>query len=288
MGTTKMSLRLSLAGVLGRLLPDDLKGCFYRLSFVHYLISRFLSHGAPKGVSVVKVVGGLLEGWLLAVDLKCEKYYWLGTHEPDLQKVVSEFVRPQMVIYDIGANIGFFTLIFARLVGSSGKVFAFEPFPSALKRLRQQVELNHQQQVITVVPVAISDRDETEIFQIHNIMAMGKLVGSIGRDTVYKGVMEVQSLTLDSYIYRDGNPVPDVIKIDIEGGEVKALPGMERVLAEEKPTMLLEIHGQAAGHAVWSILKEHGYKIHRLGKGYSEIENAESLGNKGHILALLR
>ncbi len=76
--------------------------------------------------------------WL---DLQSEKDYWLGTYEPELQAVLADLVQPGMVAYDVGANIGYISLLLARRVGEAGKVFAFEALPANLERLRLNLAL---------------------------------------------------------------------------------------------------------------------------------------------------
>ena len=115
---------------------------------------------------------------------------------------------------------------------------------------------------------------------------MGKLTGSAGRAEPYIGQVEVSSLRLDDFCYRDGNPRPSLIKLDIEGGGVKAIPGMLRLLTECRPLCFIELHGPEEGRAIWTVLKQNGYTICRMQKGYPEIEEMTTLEWKEHVVAL--
>jgi precorrin-6B methylase 2 len=83
--------------------------------------------------------------------------YALGTSEPEIQDVFAEHVRHGGVVWDIGANIGFYSLIASRLVGEDGKVFAFEPLPANLDAIARNIALNGVEN-IEVVGLALSDR----------------------------------------------------------------------------------------------------------------------------------
>ncbi|MCL6545620.1 MAG: FkbM family methyltransferase [Bryobacteraceae bacterium] len=94
----------------------------------------------PDG-AVVRVVQGPLRGkrWIAGSS---NHGCWLGSYEAAKQGRMIEFVRPGMVCWDVGAHVGFYTLLFAELVGPGGRVFAFEPFPRNVDLLRRHVEMN--------------------------------------------------------------------------------------------------------------------------------------------------
>jgi len=77
----------------------------------------------------VQVAAGGLQGLRLSLDMQTEKDYWLGTYEPELQAAVADLVKPGMQVYDVGANIGYVSLLLARRVGAAGHVYAFEALP---------------------------------------------------------------------------------------------------------------------------------------------------------------
>ena len=84
-----------------------------------------------------------------------------------------------------------------------------------------------------------------------------------------------------SFVYEQGNPPPQVVKMDIEGGEVMALPGMRRVLAEARPLMLMELHGPESSRAAWETLSAAGYQICWMRPGFPAILSLEATGLEG-------
>ena len=278
---------LSLAAVSARLLPAPVKRAVYRLRPLAKLIRSSLNQAAPKGLAVVEVAAGGLQGARLLLDMQTEKDYWLGAYEPELQAALADLIAPGSVAYDVGANIGYVALLLCRAVGETGRVFAFEPFPANLERLRANLELNDQAARVTVVPGAVVDREGETRFLVGPSGGMGKAEGSAGRQRVaYAETMVVRGISLDNFVYRDGNPAPDVVKMDIEGGEVLALPGMRRMLAEKRPVMLMELHGPEAARVAWEMLMERGYRICRMAPGFPVVASLDALDWKSYLVAL--
>jgi hypothetical protein len=115
---------------------------------------------------------------------------------------------------------------------------------------------------------------------------MGKVAGSAGRqEVVYGQSLTVPGLSLDDYVYQQGNPAPQVVMMDIEVGEVLALPGMRRILDEVHPLMLLELHGPESAQAARTILMEAGYRLYTMTPGYPEVPAQEVLDWKAYLIA---
>jgi FkbM family methyltransferase len=185
--------------------------------------------------------------------------YALGTTEPVIQDALARAVPRGGVVWDIGANIGFYTLIAARLVGE-GTVVAFEPLPEAQAAIHRNLALNGFTNV-EVSGLALSDHNGTATLQMHASSTWAKLDTSA--DTGFQqelnatGLLEVPVATIDSQL--DSLAPPDLIKMDIEGGEVAALRGASRLLSEHRPTLICEMHG--TNEAVTDILESHGYIV---------------------------
>ena len=122
-------------------------------------------------------------------------------------------------------------------------------------------------------------------FLVHASGGMGKAAGSAGRDDRYQAEIEVPGLSLDEFVYGQGNPPPQVVKMDIEGGEVMALPGMRRVLAEARPLMLMELHGPESARAAWDALAAASYETCWMRPGYPVVPSLEAMGWKAYIIA---
>lgn len=188
--------------------------------------------------------------------------YALGTTEPLIQDVFAELVPNGGVVWDIGANIGFYSLIAARLVGH-GEVVAFEPLPANLDAIRRNVALNSVANV-RLVGVALGDTEGTADLQTHSQQTWAKLDTSA--DTGFQqelevtGRVSVQVSTIDRQL--EMLPVPDLVKIDIEGAEVAALRGASRLLTTHRPSVICELHG--TNGAVSELLESHGYSLRTI------------------------
>jgi FkbM family methyltransferase len=282
---------LAIAAWAARILPVRVKNALYRSGPLARWIRGQLNRAAPQGLTEVEVAGGALAGMRLVIDLQSEKEYWLGTYEPELQAALRELnaeghIRPGMVAYDVGANIGYITLILRQKVGETGRVFAFEPLPENVERLRRNVEMNGYGSQIEIFSGAVLDRSGPVSFLIGPSISMGKAEGSAGRSSNENGqAIEVPGISLDEFVYRDGNPPPQIVKIDIEGGEVMALPGMQRLLTEARPVVLIELHGTEAAQIAWTILEHAGYQICRMAPGFPPAGGPEALGRKAYLAA---
>jgi FkbM family methyltransferase len=283
-----MSLRkltLNSARLAARWLPQSVKQSLYRHSNLAQLIRRRLNEAAPTGLTKVEIAAEEAAGLTFMLDLQSEKDYWLGTYEPDLQSALIELVKPGMVAYDVGANIGYISLMFARRVGSTGRVVAFEALPANVSRLAQNISLNNIGERVLVVPKAVADHPGETTFWIAPSGAMGKISGSAGRSTsTYSGSIQVESTSIDEMVFRESLPSPQVIKIDIEGGEVLAFPGMKKTLIAYQPLILIEVHGSQAAQVTWGSLVPAGYRLCWMKAGFPELPAATSIKRKGYLV----
>ena len=176
------NLLLKTAGKAARLLPRSFKQTLYRLGPFTRWLRSLLNRAAPEGFTDTRIAAGPAAGLLFRLDLQKEKDYWLGSYEPDLQDAVQRFIRPGMTVFDVGANIGYLSLVFARMVGDQGQVHAFEALPSNVDRLRGHAEGNDYADRLTVVHAAVVDAPGSVRFLVHDSHGMGKAAGSPGRN----------------------------------------------------------------------------------------------------------
>jgi len=279
---------LSLAAAAARLLPHSVKQALYRLGPVSDGLRAALNRAAPQGLSEIVVAGGGLRGARLLLNLQTEKDYWLGTYEPALQQALADFLRPGQTVYDCGANIGYLSLLAARQVGLDGRVFAFEALPANRERLQADLALNAEGQPVEVVAKAVAASSGSLEFLVHASGGMGKLAGSAGRDEAYTQRIQVDAIALDDFAYGLGHPAPDLIKLDIEGGEGAALQGMPRLLAEARPRLLIELHGPEAAKSVWEQLSAADYQLQRMIKGYPAVHSLDDSDWKAYVMAVAK
>ena len=279
---------LNLAALAARVLPNSVKQTIYKIKPLAGLIRAGLNRAAPAGLTKVKVAAGDLAGYTILLDMQVDKDYWLGTYEPELQAALREVIPPAAIIYDVGANIGYVSLLLANAAGPGGHVYAFEALPANAEQWRQNVALNGMQNRTSLFAGAVTDASGPVRFLVHASGGMGKAAGSAGRADSYQSEIIVRGISLDEFVYVQGNPPPQVVKMDIEGGEVLALPGMQRVLAEAHPLMLMELHGPEASRVAWETLSAAGYTICWMKRGYPNVPSLEALGWKAYIVAKWR
>ncbi|GAI97647.1 unnamed protein product, partial [marine sediment metagenome] len=197
-----------------------------------------------------------MKGYEIEVDLKCEKFYWLGTYEPAVQETMKKIIEDGWICYDIGAHIGYFSLLMTRLTG--GKVFAFEPEAENFRLLKKHVEINGLSDIVMPLPLAVSSKTNSAYFEKGYSPFTGRLCKS---SEVYSEdyPVRVKTITLDHFVYVRGYPEPSFVKIDVEGFEANCLEGMKRVCEEARPVVLCEIHNAEQGRGVYRILSEQGY-----------------------------
>jgi FkbM family methyltransferase len=275
---------LNLAAAASRYLPASLKRALYKLGPLSRGLRSALNKAAPQGLSEVVVASGGLAGARLILDLHSQKDYWLGTYEMELQQAVADWVKPGMTAYDLGANIGYVSLLLAGAVGPTGKVFAFEALPANQERLTSNLKLNSNEN-IRLISKAVADKSGATTFLVHSSGGMGKLSGSTGSDRDHSNKIAVEVISIDDFVFQDNNPPPQLIKMDIEGGELLALRGMSRALKESRPVLLIELHGKQAAEIARRTLRDANYSLHFMRKGYPQIKNSRTLGKKSYVVA---
>jgi FkbM family methyltransferase len=272
---------LKTAARAARLLPGPLRQGLYRLGPVTRLIRRTLTRAAPLGFTEIEIAAGPARGLKLTLDLRTEKDYWLGTYEPQLQQALADFTGPGMTVYDVGANIGYVSLMAAAIVGDAGIVYAFEALPENVERLAGNVRMNELESRVTVTHAAVIDAVREVPFRRGASPATGSAIAAAGGEPI-----PVPGISLDYFVMRLGNAPPDVVKIDIEGGETLALPGMIGVLNLTRPILFLELHGAEAAAIAWEVLTQAGYRLHAMRTSYPTVERPDDLPRKAYLVAL--
>lgn len=204
----------------------------------------------PDG-TVVPVLQGPLRGrrWVVGASIHgC----WLGWYERPKQERFVRHVRPGDVVYDLGANVGFYTLLASRAAGPHGRVVAFEPVPRNLDFLRRHIELNRCDNVV-VRPTAVGAADGTATFDADGDPSMGRLSEGGGLTVRVEG--------LDSLLHRGELPPPDLMKVDVEGAEASVFRGAQRLISRYRPVIFLATHGTAARAECLDLLAAHGYSV---------------------------
>jgi FkbM family methyltransferase len=190
--------------------------------------------------------------------------YYLGEYERWESRYLRRLVKPGWVVADVGANIGYYSLLFGKLVGSSGCVHAFEPTESTYRSLIRNVTLN-QTTNVRAYRLALSDRaGNTRLVRSDRNPALNRLARPDE-----SGEEDVRVTTLDTFVAQHGIRRLDLIKIDIEGAEKDFLKGAESTLVRFCPTLMIELNTAALGRfgtspaALRGEMERMGYALHR-------------------------
>ncbi len=186
---------------------------------------------------------------------------FVGIDEPAVARLTRAVLREGDVVYDVGAHVGYTMILFADLVGQGGSVHAFELVPSTAALLRQARDANGLKQCV-VHAVGASDSSESIVIRVTNTL-MGSIADADAGNP--GGIAETcQLVRLDDYRVQHGIASPTLMKIDVEGAEVKALRGAERTLRTAVPLLVVEFHNIEVLREGFQWLTERGYVLHDL------------------------
>jgi FkbM family methyltransferase len=198
------------------------------------------------------ILGGRLRGrwWLLESRGKLARIL-LGSYEPEQTRLFAETVRPGDAVLDVGAHVGYYTVLSAVLAGPSGAVWSFEPNPRNAGFLRRHAQINGLRQV-RVEQAAVADAEGTARFDF----GTGSGTGHLASD----GAIEVRTLRLDDFCAAHGI-VPRAVKIDVEGAEAAVLDGFAATVDAARPVIFLSTHGPEPHARCVAWLRARGYAL---------------------------
>lgn len=201
-----------------------------------------------------------------------------GILEVPVQEALVRHLGAGDVLYDLGANIGFFSLLGAQLTGPDGGVYAFEVAPDNAAAIRRNAELNGLTNV-TVIERAVSSGPGVGRLQVVDDQSWSKLV-QYGEHPLTERVIEVELAAIDDLARSEGLPAPNVVKIDVEGAEIAALEGMRRTIDEHRPAIICELHDTRREFV--NAMSDHGYRLVNLERATAVAEDPDAV----HVLAL--
>lgn len=224
-----------------------------------------------------------LNGLAFQIPRELDYSYVLYEHEPQTQRLLHQYIREDMIVVDIGANIGYLALLMAQLVGPKGKVYAVEPGPDNLEFLYKNVQLNGFSNV-EVLPYAVGATRQIQNFHLRKAGTLHSLYAQA--DTVVETV-RIQVAPLDELVKEKQI---DFVKIDVEGGEIEVLKGMRQIL-QSNPELRLIVEWnpaalQRAGHEAEELpklLQEAGFHVSVINEETKCLQSLEQVLN--HIQA---
>jgi len=208
------------------------------------------------GFYIVRVRAGRLRGLALDIDPRVHKEMIVGRYEPHLAAAMEDILNLDDVAFDVGAHVGYFSLLMATCVGPGGRVIAFEPDPVVFHRLERSVRLNSPTPGGAIKPLAAAAGAVagTGRFARGSDSSTGKLSDG--------GEFEVLVTTLDDTAAQHG--IPSLVKIDVEGEELDTLRGAVKLLRTGSTSFIIEAHSEELERACVEVLGRYGYRTRRL------------------------
>ena len=206
---------------------------------------------------VHRIPFGPIRGRKLFMSPQISPRMWFGIDEPWIAQLCKSQLRQNSVVYDIGAHIGYTTVLFAHYLKGTGAIHAFEILPSTAKLLQNTVEANHFQNIVIH---AVGLGAEEAIQQL----SIGPTAMTSIRATQREGqrAERCEIVALDKYRHKQGLPRPALMKVDIEGAEIQFLQGSLELIDECQPTMIIEFHSKDLLQQGYSLLTSLGYQLH--------------------------
>lgn len=198
-------------------------------------------HMAAQELQLVRLDG--FQMYIRKGDLIGESIAYLRSYEPHVTRAIEQRLKPGGVFIDIGANIGYFSLLAATLVGPAGRVIAFEPNPQNCLLIRSSITSNAFSNIELHVN-AVAEREQAFILEVDGsngrILAAPDHHDTPGDQAApFPHCYLVQAVVLDQLLHEIGQV--DLIKLDIEGAEPRALQGMTQLLRRYHPTIITEL-----------------------------------------------
>lgn len=200
-------------------------------------------------------------GFELSADQPYNYRYLMGLHEPGTTLIVRQVLKPGMVAVDVGAHIGYFTRLFAKLVGSAGRVIAFEPHPTSFAGLERNTRRYAN---VSLFNCAVSDR-RMRASLYESLNSGGHSLFAASTRGAFVGVKNVEIVSLGDVL---AGQKADLVKIDVEGAEIEVLDGMRTlVTASAAPNLVVECNPAtlaargSSERVLFEAISEMGYGI---------------------------
>jgi FkbM family methyltransferase len=224
---------------------------------MHRLSWRILP---PDHLVWFQVRGGVGRGLWLKLRPRTGRDCYEGNVEPGLQKVLSDWLRPKMVFYDLGANLGFFSLLGARMVGAGGAVFSFEADPEVAEQVRQNAARNAFSHVHVVNTAVWSSTGSVTFTRSDTAQSPDRGWGKVVSPTeTQERTITVASTSLDEFA--KSHAAPDFIKCDVEGAEFEVFNGARELIAKHGPIVACEVHSEENCSRLKRFFEDFGYSL---------------------------
>jgi FkbM family methyltransferase len=252
--------------------PKPVKDVIHHVRFLDKALMNV--YGSMLQGQVMPIAEGPMRGIKLAASQHTSHAHINGTYEREVQVAIDSMVRPGDICYDLGASIGYMTLLMAR---KAKHVYSFEPAPHAANEMKAHLAANGFENV-TIVPSPVSDG----VREVRFCLTDGAYGSAINDTETRWPVLQLQTTTLD--LFAKDHPIPDFLKMDVEGEEGRVLDAAQTLLAQRKTRICAEVHNREAAASVLGTLKRFGYTVTLLDGSPAKVPDTVMAG-EFHIMA---
>ncbi len=208
----------------------------------------------------LRIKSGPLKGykWIPSSGSKFIK----GTYEPEKTEALGRVLRQGDIAFDVGAHVGYFSILMSKIIGSSGCIYSFEPRGINLSFLERHIKINNCTN-IKVINSAVGSSNGKALLETRTGTGTGRISLS--------GNISVNIISLDAFCSQ--NISPTFIKIDVEGGEYDVLIGAAKTIDKYKPRIVLATHGPELDEQCISWLTGKGYVTYAVNQPKGDKEN---------------
>jgi len=243
-------------------------GRYYPFRVIDNIIfNKYFSYFKPNFVEVI--------GHKMFLSSKDPVGLSVGSYEPLETELIKKVIKKGDAVLDIGAHIGYYTLIFAKLVSDEGKVFAFEPDPNNFALLKKNVEINSYRNVILVQKAVSNKTGKIRLYLSEKSSADHRIYDLHDN----RKSIEIEVIRLDDY-FKNYNGRINFIKIDVQAAEGGVIQGMPLILQKNKDLKILTefwplglVRFGKTPEKFLKLLIKHNFKIYRINEHENKIEH---------------
>jgi FkbM family methyltransferase len=203
-----------------------------------------------------RIVRGTASGYRICVSPQENLGYLIGTDEIHLQRAIRKYVSVGDTVYDIGANVGYVSLCFAKQVGTGGCVIAFEPVPRNIEAFRRNIDINNITNV-SLLEAAAAEKAGEAVIRIAGNLSTASLVWHKNNPSATE--ICIRTVSIDELVDAGQLGTPNFVKIDVEGAEGSVLQGMRHTVASVRPVLFVEC-SEAGREKAWNLLRDLDYR----------------------------
>lgn len=217
--------------------------------------------------------------------------FFLGEYEPETNLILEEFIKPDMIVIEAGANNGSESVLIGRLIDSDGHLYAFEPFETISRKLKINLLLNQMEKKVTIESFALGSDTETVEFYLPSKNASNQGEASKFKFKSFSDSIRVKQITLDDWVIQNKIKKVDFIKMDVQGAELDILVGAKNVLQSMKPVIYLEAdeiqtsNSKTSLKDIFQVLSINHYDVYLIQEKNRRALNMQNL-ESGNWLAL--